>query len=179
MRVTKEEAKLVIERPAWLDRDDHWDLFQNYRDTDLSFDLLAPLHGVSRSLAHQVVLKILTRIQYHGLSVRARNTLKVVNSWHNRQVITDQRLRDDLRGCLTELYDLANSVISRKEFGGHHFKEPLPNRYLILKHYLLTCVNDCGFKTSEEILSKFEEVCDAEFVCGVPDWVFTARKPAA
>lgn len=179
MKVTKEEAKLVTDRPAWLDRDDHWDLFKNYRDTDLSFELLGPLHGISRSGAHQTVLKILIRNSYHGLSVRARNVIKAsVNSWSGRSVITDTRLRDDLDTCFVELLDTANTVIQRRP----DLKTgPLPNRYQILEVFLKECVNECGEKTTKEILKKFEEVRDVEYVCGVPDWVFTRRSqsPAA
>ena len=77
IRVSKERAKEIRERPGWVLKDRDWEIFKDYRDSRSSADDLAVLWHLSRAQVQNILSNILTRFSRPGeLSTRAVKILE-------------------------------------------------------------------------------------------------------
>ena len=149
MRISKERAKQVRTRPNWLTNDDHWSIFVDYRDSIQSADDLALLRTMSRAQVQNVVRNIIDRCSRPSeISAKA---VKVLRS--EGLTLAPAKLRQELE----ELNARANNP----PYAGKTERQGLED-------YLSRCVENCGPKTTQEILRLYEDYFD------VP-----ARNPAA
>lgn len=142
IRVSKERAKEIQERPDWVTKDRDWEIFKDYRDSKASADDLAVLWHLSRAQVQNLIRNIIMRYSRPGeLSTRAVRVLK------NCGVRTDPaNFHQDLEALelkATQMYPVGSRT------GSH----PMERYFRTHKDGM-----GCGEKTLNEILSLYASI---------------------
>jgi len=138
-RLSKELAKRVQERPWWLLRERHWDIFKDYRDSKQSADDLALLYHMSRAQVQNVINKILDRERRCGLSTLAFRVLQ-----EQGVSMISEKLPEELERLKIKVAE---------------------SRAGDLERYFTRYVDNCGKKTAHEIAMFVEDFAPADHPC--------------